>query len=40
MEKDFHKLMNIHLVNERVKAEKLLDKPHFLVARIFNEKLM
>ena len=32
--------MDIHLVNDRVKAAKLIDKPHFLDARIFTEKLV
>ena len=33
------KRTDIHLVNYRVKAAKLLDKPQCLDARIFNEKL-
>ena len=34
------KRTDIHLVNDRVKAAKLVDKPHCLDARIFNEKLV
>ena len=34
------KRTDIHLVNDRVKAAKLLDKHHYLDARLFNEKLV
>ena len=34
------KRTDIHLVNNRVKAAKLMDKPHCLDAGIFNEKLV
>ena len=34
------KRTDIHLVNDRVKAAKLVDKPHCLDARLFNEKLV
>ena len=34
------KRTDIHRVNDRVKAAKLVDKPHCLDARLFNEKLV
>ena len=34
------KRIDIHLGNDRVKAAKLVDKPHCLDARLFNEKLV
>ena len=34
------KRTDIHLVNDRVKAAKLMDKPDCVDARIFNEKLV
>ena len=33
-------MTDIHLVNDRMKAAKLVDKPHCLDSRLFNEKLV
>ena len=37
---NLRKRTDIRLLNDPVKADKLLDKPHCLDARIFNEKLV